>query len=99
MSPNTSVLDMENDAHEHDEVCPATDEELKAYIHSLILAIEARDAPHVEALLQCDVPPKWRELAESIAAPFLEGTSLDDPIYRLCLDANKELTLPDEDEQ
>ncbi|MGZ4941427.1 MAG: hypothetical protein ACXV5D_04560 [Halobacteriota archaeon] len=89
---------MENEAHEHDEVCPATDNELRAYIYKLILAIEALDTPQVQALLQCEVPPKWHELAASIAVPFLEGTPLNDPFYRLCLDANKELAQQDEDE-
>ncbi len=89
---------MENDAHEHDEACPATDAELKAYIYSLILAIEAYDTQQVKALLQCDAPSKWHDLAVSIATPFLEGTPLDDPYYRLCLDANKELAQLSEDE-
>ncbi len=90
---------MENEIHGHDdEVCPATDTELKAYIYELILAIEACDTPRIQTLLQCDVPPKWHELATSIAAPFLEGTPLDDPFYRLCLDANKELVQQDEEE-
>ncbi len=89
---------MENETQEHDEVCPATDTELKTYIYTLILAIEAHDASQVRTLLQCDVPPKWHELAESIAVPFLEGTPLDDTFYRLCLDANKELTQHNEDE-
>ncbi|MGZ7199195.1 MAG: hypothetical protein ACXVIG_04380 [Halobacteriota archaeon] len=89
---------MENEAHEHDEVCPATDNELRAYIYKLILAIEALDTPQVQALLQCEVPLKWHELAASIAVPFLEGTPLNDPFYRLCLDANKELAQQDEDE-
>ncbi len=93
-----NTASMENETHEHDEVCPATDNELKAYIHTLIMAIESHDAPQVKALLQCDLPPKWHELAESIATPFLEGTPLDDPFYRLCLDANKELALHNEDE-
>ncbi len=93
-----NTASMENETQEHDEVCPATDNELKAYIHTLIMAIEAHDASQVKALLQCDVPPKWHELAESIAVPFLEGTPLDDPFYRLCLDANKELALHNEDE-
>jgi len=89
---------MENDAHEHDEPCPATDKELKAYVYGLITAIEARDTRKVHALLRCDVPPKWHDLAASIATPYLEGVSLDDPFYRLCLDANKELAQQDEDE-
>ncbi len=89
---------MDNDMHEHDEACPATDAELKAYIYSLISAIEASDTQQVQKLLQCDVPVKWHELAVSIATPFLEGTPLDDPYYRLCLDANKELALQGEDE-
>ncbi len=87
---------MENDAHNHDEACPSTDRENKAYIHTLILAIEAQDTQQVQALLECEVPPKWHELAISIATPYLEGTPLDDPVYRLCLDANKELALQEE---
>ncbi len=89
---------MENNTHEHDEACPANDNESKAYIHKLILAIEAYDTPQVEALLQCEMPPKWHDLAISIAVPYLEGTPLDDPFYRLCLDANKELAQQDADE-
>ncbi len=88
-------VSMENDAHDHNGACPATDSELKAYIYKLIVAIEAYDTIQVQTLLQCDVPPKWHDLAISIAAPFLEGTSLDDPYYRLCLDANKELAQQD----
>ncbi len=87
---------MENDAHE--ETCPATDRELKAYIYTLIMAIEAHDTSQVQALLTCEVPSKWHDLAISIATPYLEGTPLDDPIYRLCLDANKELARQEEDE-
>ncbi len=89
---------MENDTHDNDGSCPATDNELRAYIHRLILAIEAYDTPLVQALLQCEVPAKWHDLAVSIAVPFLEGTPLDDPFYRLCLDANKELAQQNEDQ-
>ncbi len=88
---------MENDAHE--ETCPATDRELKAYIYTLIMAIEVHDTSQVQALLTCEVPSKWHDLALSIATPYLEGTPLDDPIYRLCLDANKELARHQEDEE
>ncbi len=87
-------MHMENDVH--DEACPATDNELRAYILKLILTIEDYDTPQVEALLQCEVPLKWHELAISIAVPYLEGTPLDDPFYRLCLDANKELAQQNE---
>lgn len=75
----------------HADLCPATDKELKVYIYELILAIEACDTPHVGEILQWDVPPKWRDLAASIAGPYLDGIPLNDPLYRLCLDANKEL--------
>ena len=80
------------------EKCPASDKELKAYIYKLILAIEAYDTLQVKELLQWDVPPKWRDLATSIAGPYLDGMPLNDPLYRLCLDANKELALSEDDE-
>ncbi|MGZ5561350.1 MAG: hypothetical protein ACXWER_02435 [Halobacteriota archaeon] len=87
-----SVDLVENNIHRHDDLCPASDKELKLYIYELILAIEACDTPHVEEILRWDVPPKWRDLAASIAGPYLDGTSIDDPLYRLCLDVNKELS-------
>lgn len=82
---------MEKNIRYHADLCPATDKELKIYIYELILAIEACDTPHVEEILRWDVPPKWRDLAVSIAGPYLDGIPLNDPLYRLCLDANKEL--------
>lgn len=90
---------MGNSTRGHANKCPASDKELKAYIYELILAIEADDTLHVEELLRCDVPPKWRDLATSIGRPYLNGMPLSDPLYRLCLDANKELAQSEGDEQ
>jgi hypothetical protein len=92
------VDNLENNIARHADKCPASDKELKAYIYELILAIEAYDTPHVEEILRCDVPPKWRDLATSIAGPYLDGVPLNDPLYRLCLDANKELAQSEGDE-
>jgi hypothetical protein len=89
---------MENEECGHADSCPAVDKELKAYIYELILAIEADDTLHVEELLRRDVPPEWRDLATSIAGPYLDGMPLDDPFYRLCLGANKELAQSEYDE-
>lgn len=89
---------MENNTREHADKCPASDKELKAYIYELILSIEAYDTLRVEEFLRRDVPLKWRDLATSIAGPYLDGMSLDDPLYRLCLDANKELAQSEGDE-
>jgi hypothetical protein len=89
---------VESNTQEHDEKCPASDDELKAYILELILSIEAFDTPRVEELLRRDVPPKWHLLATSIAEPYLGGMPLSDPVYRLCLDANKELAQLEDDE-
>jgi hypothetical protein len=93
MKPSISnAVDLvEKNMRYHADLCPATDKELKVYIYELILAIEACDTPRVREILQCDVSPKWRDLAASIAGPYLDGTPLNDPLYRLCLDANKEL--------
>lgn len=85
------VNNLENNIHQPADKCPGSDKQLKAYIYELILAIEACDTPQVEEILRRDVPPKWRDLAGSIAAPYLDGVALNDPLYRLCLDANKEL--------
>jgi hypothetical protein len=90
---------MENDDYRHVDSCPAVDKQLKAYIYELILAIEAYDTLHVEELLQWDVPPPWRDLATSIAGPYLDGMPLNDPFYSLCLATNKELAQPEGDEQ
>jgi len=87
----------ENNTRRADK-CPASDRELKAYIYRLIFAIEADDTLQVKELLQLDVPPKWRELATSIAGPYLDGMPLNDPLYRLCLDANKELAQSEDNE-
>ncbi|HEX7514490.1 MAG TPA: hypothetical protein VF393_02690 [archaeon] len=89
---------VENNTQEHAEKCPAEDKELKAYILDLILAIEADDTLRVEELLQWDIPPKWHDLAVSIAEPYLDGTPLSDQVYRLCLDANKEIAQLEDDE-
>ncbi|MDD1725922.1 MAG: hypothetical protein LUQ34_03470 [Euryarchaeota archaeon] len=89
---------MDNNTLEHDEKCEASNKEMKAYILELILSIEAYDTPRVEALLQQEAPPKWHDLAISIAEPYLGGTPLSDQVYRLCLDANKELAQLEEDE-
>jgi hypothetical protein len=86
------VDNLENNTRQRNDKCPASDNELKAYIYELILAIEAYDTPRVEEILRWDVPPKWRNFAASIAGPYLDGMPLNDPLYRLCLDANKELT-------
>jgi hypothetical protein len=91
------VDNMENNTRKPDK-CPASDKELKAYIYELILAIEAYDTLHVEELLRWNVPPKWRDLATSIAGPYLDGVPLDDPFYCLCLGANKELAQSEGDE-
>ncbi len=90
---------MENNIHRHADKCPASGKELKAYIYELILAIEAYDTPHVEEILQWDVPQEWRDLATSIAGPYLDGVPLNDPLYRLCLDANKELAQSEGEER
>jgi hypothetical protein len=89
---------VDNNNRGHAEKCPASDKELKAYILDLILAIEAYDTLRVEELLGWDIPPKWHDLAMSIAEPYLDGTPLSDQVYRLCLDANKELAQLEEDE-
>ncbi|MGZ4864135.1 MAG: hypothetical protein ACXVI0_04805 [Halobacteriota archaeon] len=89
---------MDNNTRGHVEKCPASNKELKAYILDLILAIEAYDTPRVEELLGWDIPPKWHDLAISIAEPYLDGTPLSDQVYRLCLDANKELAQLEDDE-
>lgn len=89
---------VENNTPEHAEKCPAADKELKAYILDLILAIEAYDTLRVEELLRWDIPLKWHDLAISIAEPYLDGTPLSDQVYRLCLDANKELAQLEDDE-
>lgn len=89
---------LENNTRGHADKCPASDKELKTYIYELILAIEAYDTSRVEELLRWDVPPKWHDLAKSIAEPYLDGMSLNDPVYRLCLDANKELAQSEGDE-
>lgn len=92
------VDNLENDTRGHADKCPASDKELKTYVYELILAIEAYDTPRVEELLRWDVPPKWHDLAKSIAGPYLDGMPLNDPLYRLCLDANKELAQSEGDE-
>jgi hypothetical protein len=84
--------------HQPADKCPASDKQLMAYIFELILAIEAYDTPYVEEILQRDVPPKWRDLAMGIAGPYLDGVPLNDPLYRLCLDANKALAQSEGDE-
>ncbi|HXY87500.1 MAG TPA: hypothetical protein VEG44_03595 [Candidatus Acidoferrales bacterium] len=89
---------MENNTQGHADKCPASDKELKMYIYELILAIEAYNTSRVEELLRCDVPSKWHDLAKSIARPYLDGMPLNDPFYRLCLDANKELAQSKGDE-
>jgi hypothetical protein len=89
---------VESNTREHAEKCPASDKELKAYILELILAIESYDTPRVEELLRWDIPPKWHDLATSIAEPYLGGMPLSDQVYRLCLDANKALAQLEDDE-